>query len=75
MKFPVIRAEALKVLCLFGSTYVCESAFSFMNNMKNKKRARLSQDHLENCLRVALANTAEANLEKLANAVQHHGSH
>lgn len=29
-KFPLIRHEALKVLHLFGITYTCEAAFSFI---------------------------------------------
>ncbi|XP_076063867.1 general transcription factor II-I repeat domain-containing protein 2A isoform X1 [Oratosquilla oratoria] len=77
-KFPLIRAEALKVLCLFGRTCICEAAFSFVNNLKNKnfkKRARISQDHLEHCLRVALSSKEEVNLENLVSEIQSQGSH
>ena len=34
---PLIRQDALKVLCLFGKMNVCEAAFSLMNNMKTKE--------------------------------------
>ena len=71
---PLIRQDALKVLCLFGEMNVCEAAFSLMNNMKNKKRARISHEHLDQFLRVALSNTEEIDLEKLAHSVQNQGS-
>ncbi|CAL9703583.1 unnamed protein product [Knipowitschia caucasica] len=55
-KYRSICTAALKVACLFGSTYLCESAFSNMNFIKNKHRTRLTDSHLEDSLRVAVSN-------------------
>ena len=74
-RFPLIRQEALKESCLFGTTYVCEAAFCFMNNIENKKRAGISHEHLDHCLRVALSNTEDIDLEKLAHTIHSQCSH
>ncbi|XP_056315034.1 general transcription factor II-I repeat domain-containing protein 2A-like [Danio aesculapii] len=39
---------------MFGLTYNCESAFSVMNNIKNKHRSTLTNEHLHMCMRMAL---------------------
>ena len=39
---------------MFSLTYVCESAFSHMNIIKSNHRASLTQQHLEESLRIAL---------------------
>ncbi|KAJ0006640.1 hypothetical protein NQD34_013913, partial [Periophthalmus magnuspinnatus] len=52
--FPTLKKVALYILCMFGSTYCCEAAFSTMNIIKNKYRSRLTNDHLHMCLRKAL---------------------
>ena len=36
---------AMKTFCIFGSTYICEQTFSFLN--KNKQRSSLTDNHLE----------------------------
>jgi len=36
----------------FRSTYVCEAAFYFINVIKTKQRAVLTDYHLGNCLKV-----------------------
>ena len=46
---------AVRLLSIFGSTYLCESTFSTMNNIKNKHRSKLTNEHLEACLRVAVS--------------------
>ncbi|XP_069498771.1 general transcription factor II-I repeat domain-containing protein 2B-like [Ambystoma mexicanum] len=46
---------ALKVTSLFGSTYLCESAFSDMNFLKSKFRTRLTDEHLSDSIRVAVS--------------------
>lgn len=43
-----IHQAALKASALFGSTYLCEAAFSDMNMIKCKFRTRLSDD-LNDC--------------------------
>lgn len=48
--YPNLRKIGLFVLTMFGSTYVCEAAFSKMNYVKNKFQSRLTDRHLEDCL-------------------------
>lgn len=53
-EFTELKTVAIKHLVQFGSTYVCESAFSIMNVIKTDLRSRLSDDNLEMALRIAL---------------------
>lgn len=53
-KFPMIRKLTVYVLTMFSSTYTCESSFSHVNSIKTSNRASLSDNHLQNCLRMAL---------------------
>lgn len=50
----------LRNVAYFGSTYLCETAFSHMKMIKTEYRATgteyLSDDHLEQCLRLAVSN-------------------
>lgn len=48
-----LRRVALKMLTLFGSTYVCEQTFSFMNINKARHRSKLTDQHLGSVLRIA----------------------
>ena len=52
--YPLLHKMAINVLTMFGSTYRCESAFSTMNIVKNKYRTRLTNEHLYQCLRLAI---------------------
>ncbi|XP_008187344.1 SCAN domain-containing protein 3-like [Acyrthosiphon pisum] len=55
-KYPGLRNVALQLLSYFGSTYLCETAFSHMKMIKTEFRSTLSDDHLEQCLRLAVSN-------------------
>ena len=50
--YPLISDKALRVLVMFGSTYLCEAAFSTLVAIKTKYRNRLS---VEGDLRCALS--------------------
>ena len=52
-KYPNMRKCAISLTALFGSTYLCESAFSHMKMIKSKYRSTMTDDHLEACLRLA----------------------
>ena len=45
-KFPLLTSCALRVSAYFGSTYLCEMAFSQMKIIKSKYRSRLTDKHL-----------------------------
>ena len=55
-----LHQAALKMSAMFGSTYLCESAFSDMNVMKSKFRTRLTDDHLNDSIRVNLGRYTSA---------------
>ncbi|KAG2457319.1 PSMG1 protein, partial [Polypterus senegalus] len=50
-----LHQAALKMSALFGSTYLCDSAISDMNVMKSKFRTRLTDEHLNDSIRVNLS--------------------
>ena len=52
-KYPQLCNLAIYLLTSFASTYLCESAFSSMNHIKNELRSALTQEHVHQLLRVA----------------------
>ncbi len=60
--FPELSKVFSRLMCLFGSTYLCEKLFSTMNFNKCKFRSRLSDAHLEAVLRVSTVNSIRANV-------------
>ncbi|XP_055549359.1 zinc finger BED domain-containing protein 5-like [Wyeomyia smithii] len=69
--FPNIAERALRVLLPFVSTYLCETGFSAMLQMKTKYRNRLD---IEDDMRCALSKTAPR-IKMLAENVQAQVSH
>lgn len=53
-KFPNLQTVAIFVLTIFGSAYQCESAFSIMNVVKSLYCSCLTNEHLDQCLRLAI---------------------
>jgi len=73
-KYSGVCTAAKKVASLFGSTYLCESAFSDMNFIKNKHSTRLTDAHLKDSLTVAVSSyTPDYNT--LVNSMQCQSSH
>ena len=54
--YPEIKKHAARILCMFGSSYLCEQMFSVMNINKNQYRSKLSDEHLNSILKI---NTSE----------------
>ena len=73
-KYPNLRKCAMKITALFGSTYLCESAFSHMKFIKSKYRATMTDEHLEACLKLATS-SYNPDFEKLASYSQLQVSH
>lgn len=69
---PLLSEKALKLLLPFHSTYLCETAFSTLNVIKNKHRNRLL--NLNAPMRLALT-SFKPNIEKLSGEMQDQGSH
>uniref|UniRef100_A0AAZ1X778 Peptidase M14 domain-containing protein n=1 Tax=Oreochromis aureus TaxID=47969 RepID=A0AAZ1X778_OREAU len=53
-KYPNVKRAALKILSMFGSTYVCESVFSTLKHVKSKHRSVLTDTHVKELLRVLM---------------------
>ena len=53
-KYYHIKKCAEYIHSCFGSTYLSESVFSFMNSIKTKQRSGLADCHLSNCLMLCL---------------------
>ena len=49
-KHSAVRNKVLQALVRFGTTYVCEAAFSSMVFIKNDYRSRITNINLENCM-------------------------
>ncbi|CAM5151831.1 unnamed protein product [Natator depressus] len=55
-KYKNLIEVALKTFSIFGSTYICEQTFSIMNMNKNKQRTSLTDDHLEDIMKISTSN-------------------
>lgn len=64
-KFPKLLNLAARTLCMFGTTYVCETLFSLMKFTKSRHRSQLSDEHLKACLRLGGTKTIAPRIEKL----------
>lgn len=73
-KFPTLRNFSLEFLSFFGSTYICESAFSTMNLIKLKSKNRIHNLSLESCIRLATTGCS-IEIDKLATEKQCQSSH
>ena len=52
-KYKNLVQLAKKTLSIFGSTYICEQTLSIMNMSKNKQRSSLSNENLEDILKIS----------------------
>jgi len=73
-KYPELKNLATKPCIMFGSTYVCEASFSKMNFIKKKFRSRLTDDYLNDLIKIYFTNLA-LNIKKLVNTNQCNFSH
>ncbi|XP_049444494.1 general transcription factor II-I repeat domain-containing protein 2-like [Epinephelus fuscoguttatus] len=73
-KYPNLRSCALNLTALFGSTYLCEAAFSHMKIIKLKHRSTMTDDHVVASLRLATSSYCP-DFEKLAASSQCQRSH
>uniref|UniRef100_UPI00358F17D2 general transcription factor II-I repeat domain-containing protein 2-like n=1 Tax=Myxine glutinosa TaxID=7769 RepID=UPI00358F17D2 len=52
-RYPSVKQAALKLMSMFGSTYVCESVFSTLKQVKSRHGSVLTDTHVKELLRVA----------------------
>ena len=69
-EYPLLSNKAVNILLPFATTYLCETAFSALTNMKTKYRSRLV---VESDMRVCLSNIT-ARIDSLCKAKQAHPS-
>ncbi|PNF31602.1 hypothetical protein B7P43_G18079, partial [Cryptotermes secundus] len=62
-KYSMIHSIVLKIYPCFGSTYLCEVAFSSMSITKNKYRSCPTDSHLDDALRAACSSYTPANMQ------------
>jgi len=55
-KYPQTKMCTMKLISIFGTTYVCESLYSTLKFIKSKYRSELTDEHLSELLRTALTN-------------------
>lgn len=68
-KYPFLRKCSEKLHACFGSTYLCESAFSQLKIIKSKYRINLTDEHLDSCLRNCIT-TYTPNYKKIVDVMQ-----
>lgn len=66
--YPNLTALAAKLLCMFGTTYLCEQVFSVMSTNKTKLRSRLTHRHLNHILKLAAAQDVKPDIDELVKA-------
>ncbi|KAL4720555.1 hypothetical protein ACJJTC_002356 [Scirpophaga incertulas] len=54
--YPELKKHAARILCMFGSTYLCEQMFPVMKINKNKHRTRLTNEHLQSVPKIITTN-------------------
>jgi len=74
VEYPKLRELARNILVLFGSTYVCEAAFSRMKYLENKYRTRLVDNNLESAIRLKVSSESP-DFSHLSANIQDQGSH
>ena len=73
--FPKLRENALRIISMFGSTYLCEKFFSSMKNTKNKLRSRLTDENLKASLKICVDQSFTPDFDHLIKNKQLHVSH
>jgi len=66
--YPKVTSPATEVLCMFGTTYLCEQVFSAMNINKTKLRSRLTHALLNDILNVAATQDLTPDIDTLLKA-------
>ena len=73
-EYPRLREHARKLISCFCSTYLCESSFSYMRQIKNDLRTQITDVHLENQLKLKTS-SLEPNISMLVQQKQPQKSH
>jgi hypothetical protein len=72
--YLMIKNNALRVISMFGSTYLCEQLFSSLKFNKSKQRSTISDQHLNDCMKINSAKSLSPNIDKIVSEMQCHVS-
>lgn len=64
-RFPRLHRLAARMLCMFGTTYLCEQTFSLMKITKSRYRSQLSDCNLHSILRLSVTRKMTPDVEML----------
>lgn len=73
-KYPIVTTAAHKTMSCFGSTYLAESSFSDMGIIKSDARNRLTNEHINQCLKISVSSYVP-DFKKIAKSTQCQRSH
>jgi hypothetical protein len=74
VEYPRLRQHARKMLSCFSTTYCCESAFSYLTQIKTPLRSQMTDTHLEVQLKL-LTSLLQPNIQMVSNKKQTQRSH
>jgi hypothetical protein len=74
-EYADLAERAEKLLTIMPSTWLSESGFSVLVEIKTKKRNRLGDNTFDAAMRAALEKVIEPNFERLCQAHQQQMSH
>ena len=70
----MIKNNALRVISMFGSIYLCEHLFSSLKFNKTKQRSTVSDQHLNSCMKINSSIRLSPNIDKIISEMQCHVS-
>ncbi|KAF9756191.1 General transcription factor II-I repeat domain-containing protein 2, partial [Nosema granulosis] len=73
-RYEQIKEFVAKILCMFGSTYLCEQLFSCMKLNKNMFRSRLSDKNLSSIMKISCSQKLTPNFDSLIDDKTRHKS-
>ena len=74
-EYADLAGQAVKLLTIMPSTWLSETGFSVLVEIKTKKRNRLGDDTFDSAMRGALEKAIEPNFERLCQSHQEQMSH
>ena len=68
-RFKMLKITYARIFSIFSSSYACELAVSRLNYIYNNFQSSMTQQNIENCLRIATSNI-ELNLEQIVSEMK-----
>ena len=65
--YPRLHKRTAELICMFGSTYICEQFFSEMKINKSRARSNITDENFNSVLRLVSAQGLKPNIERIVN--------